>query len=172
MFDIISRDIQSFFKSLFDNVLDLIGQQSLYVLSTAWARESIAVVQLSDPVIWFKLRQSRDRRRLVMVESLIRRYFIFMFCRQNFFVNMFRFRINNGRWSDISEMRIPRIPETNSFGWFMKILSIKVAVWLVIRDSLVIIGMSDWEVRELRRFNEFLLSYFKISRLIRAVNSN
>ena len=45
MFDIISREIQVFFKSLFDNVLDLIGQHSLYVLSTAWARDSIAVVQ-------------------------------------------------------------------------------------------------------------------------------
>ena len=73
------------------------------------------------------------------------------------FVNRFRFRINNGRWPDISEMRIP---ETNSFGWFINILSIKVAVWLVIRDGLVIIGMSDCEVRELRMFNVFsLLSY-------------
>ena len=52
----------------------------------------------------------------------------------------FVFRINNGRWSDISEIRIP---ETKPFGWFINILSIKVAVWLVIRDGLVIIGMSD-----------------------------
>ena len=43
--DIISREIQGFFKSLFDNVSDLIGQHSLYVLSTARARDSIAVVQ-------------------------------------------------------------------------------------------------------------------------------
>ena len=142
MFDIISREIQGFFKSLFDNVLDLIGQHSLYVLSTAWARDSIAVVRLSDPVIWFKSRQCRDCRRLVMVESLIRRYFTFVFCWEGFFVNRFRYRINNGRWSDIKDMRIP---ETNSFGWFMNILSINVAVWLVIRDGLVIIGMSDWD---------------------------
>ena len=31
MFDIISPEIQDFFKSLFDNVLDLIGQHSLIV---------------------------------------------------------------------------------------------------------------------------------------------
>ena len=49
MFDIISWEIQGFFKSLFDNVLDLIGHQSLS--STARARDSIAVVRLSDPVI-------------------------------------------------------------------------------------------------------------------------
>ena len=36
-----------------------------------------------------------------------------------------------------------RIPETNPFGLFINILSINVAVWLVIRDGLVIIGMSD-----------------------------
>ena len=41
-----------------------------------------------------------------MVESLIRRYFTFVFCWEDFFVNRFRIRINNGRWSDISEMRI------------------------------------------------------------------
>ena len=35
MFDIISLETQDFFKPLFDNVLDLIGQHSLYVLSTA-----------------------------------------------------------------------------------------------------------------------------------------
>ena len=29
-----------------------------------------------------------------------------------------------------------RIPETNSFCWFMNILSIKVAVWLVILEAL------------------------------------
>ena len=52
-------------------------------------------------------------------------------------MNRFRFRINNGRWSDI------RIPETNQFGWFLNILSIEVVVWLVIRAGLVIIGMSD-----------------------------
>ena len=152
MFDIISREIQGFFKSLFDNVLDLIGQHSLYALSTAWARDSVAVVQLSDPVIWFMSRQSRDCRRLVIVESLIRRYFTFVFCWQDFFVNRFRFRINNGRWSDISEMRIP---ETNSFGWFINILSIKVAVGLVIRDGF---GnyRNEW-LRELRRFNVFSL---------------
>ena len=46
----------------------------------------------------------------------------------------------DGTWSDISEIRIP---ETNPFGWFINILSIKVAVWLVIRNGLVIIGMSD-----------------------------
>ena len=67
---------------------------------------------------------------------------------------MFRFRINNGRWLDISEIRIP---ETNPFGWFINILSINVAVWLVIRDGLVIIGMSDWDERKLRRFNVFSL---------------
>ena len=39
------------FKVLFDNVLDFIGQQSLYVLPTAWIMDSIAVVQLSDAVI-------------------------------------------------------------------------------------------------------------------------
>ena len=132
-------------------------------LSTAWARDSIAVEQLSDPVIWFVSNQSRDCRRLVMVESLIRRYFTFVFCWEDFFVNRFHFSINNGRLSDIAEIRIP---ETSPFGWFINILSIKVAVWLVIRDGLVIIGMSDWEVRELRRFNVFLLlTYFKISRL-------
>ena len=32
MFDIISREILGFFKSLFDKVLDLMGQHSLYVL--------------------------------------------------------------------------------------------------------------------------------------------
>ena len=154
MFDIISWEIQGFLKSLFDNVLDLIGQDSLYVLSTALARDSIAVVQLSDPVIWMRSRQSRDCRRLVMVESLIRRYFTFVFCWEDFFVNRFRFRINSGSWSDISETRIP---ETNPFGWFINILSIKVSVWLMIRDGLVIIGMSDWQVRELRRFNVFSL---------------
>ena len=70
--------------------------------------------------------------------------------------------MEDGHWSDISEIRIP---ETNQFGLFINILSIKVAVWLVIRDGLVIIGMSDREVRELRRFNVFsLLSYFKISK--------
>ena len=37
--------------SLFDNVLDLIGQHSLYVLSAAWANDSKAVVQLADPSI-------------------------------------------------------------------------------------------------------------------------
>ena len=73
-----------------------------------------------------------------MVESLIRRYFTFVFCLEDFFINRFRFRINNGRWSDISEIRMP---ETNPVGWFINILSIKVAVWLVIRDGLVIIGM-------------------------------
>ena len=54
----------------------------------------------------------------------------------------------------ISEIRIP---ETNPFGWFINILSIKVAVWLVIRDGLVIIGMSYSDVRELRRFDAFTL---------------
>ena len=55
-------------KSLFDNVLDFIGQPSLYLLSTAWARDSIAVVQLlSNPVIRSRSRQSRVCRRLVMV---------------------------------------------------------------------------------------------------------
>ena len=73
------------FKSLFDNVLDLKAQHSLYVLSTAWARDSIAAVQLSDPVIWLRSRQSKDCRRLVMVESLIRRYFTFVFCWEDFF---------------------------------------------------------------------------------------
>ena len=34
MFAIISQVIEGFFKSLFDNVLDFIGQHSLYVLST------------------------------------------------------------------------------------------------------------------------------------------
>ena len=72
-----------------------------------------------------------------MVESLIRRYFTFVFCWDHFFVNRFRFIINNGRWSDISEKRIP---ETNPFGWFINILSIKVAVILY---GLIIIGMSD-----------------------------
>ena len=62
------------------------------------------------------------------------------FVERTLFVNRFRFRIKNGRWSDISEIRMP---ETNQFGWFMNILSIKVAVWLVIRDGLVIIGMND-----------------------------
>ena len=56
-----------------------------------------------------------------MVESLIRRYFTFVFCFEDFFVNYFLFRINNGRWSDISEIRIPEI---NPFGWFINILSI------------------------------------------------
>ena len=56
--------------------------------------------------------------------------------------------------ADISEIRIP---DTNPFGWFINILSIKVAVWLVIGDGLVIIGMNDLEVRELRRFNVFSL---------------
>ena len=78
----------------------------------------------------------RDCRRLVMVESLIRRNFTFVFCSEDFFVNRFRFRINNGRWSDISDIRIPEI---NPFGWFINIFTIKVAVWLVIRDVLVII---------------------------------
>ena len=59
---------------------------------------------------------------------------------RDFFLNRFRFRINNGRWSDISEIRIA---ETNPFGWVRNILYIKVAVWLVIRDGLVIIEMSD-----------------------------
>ena len=75
-----------------------------------------------------------------MVESLIRRYFTVVFCLEDFYVNRVRFRINNGRWSDISEMKIP---ETNPFGWFINILSIKVAGCLVIGDGLVIIGMSD-----------------------------
>ena len=61
------------------------------------------------------------------------------FVERIFFVNRFRFRINNGRWSDTSEI----IPDTNPFGWFINILSIKVDVWLVIRDGLIIIGMSD-----------------------------
>ena len=72
------------FKVLFDNVLDFIGQQSLYVLPTAWIKDSIAVVQLSDAVIRTRSRQSRYCRRLVMVESLIRRYFTFVFCREDF----------------------------------------------------------------------------------------
>ena len=79
--------------------------------------------------------------------------FTFVSCLEDFFVNRINFRINNGRWSDISV----RIPKTNSFGWFTNILSIKVAVWLVIRDGLVIIVMSDWDMRELRRFNVFSL---------------
>ena len=120
----------------------------MHVLSTAWARDSIAKVQLSDTVIWFRSWQSIDCRRLAMVESMIRRYFTFVFCWEDFFVNRFCFRINNGKWSDISEIRIS---ETNTFGWFINILSIKVAVWLVIRDGLVLIGMNDWEVRELKR---------------------
>ena len=59
---------------------------------------------------------------------------------KDFFVIRFRFRINNGRWSDISEIRIP---ETNPFGWLINILSMKVAVWSVIRDGLIINGKSD-----------------------------
>ena len=87
--------------------------QQLYVLSTAWAMNYIAVVQLSDPVIWFRSWQSRDCRRLVMDELFIRRYFTFVVCWEDFFVSRCRFKINNGRWSDISEIRIP---ETNPFG--------------------------------------------------------
>ena len=68
IFDIISQVIHGLLKSLFDNVLDLIGQQSLYVLSTAWDMDSIALAQLSDPVIWSRSRQSGDCRRWVMVE--------------------------------------------------------------------------------------------------------
>ena len=113
MFDIISNEIQGLLKALFDNVLYLIGQHSLYVLSTTWARDSIAVVQLSGTEIWFRWRQSRDCRRLVVAESLIRRYFTFVSCWNDFFVNRFRLRINNERWSDISEIRIA---ETNMFG--------------------------------------------------------
>ena len=64
------------------------------------------------------------------------------FVERIFFVNRlcFRIKFNNGRWSDISEIRIP---ETNPFGWLINILSVKVAVWLVIPDGLVIICMSD-----------------------------
>ena len=125
---------------IFDNVLDLIGQRSLYVLSTARARNSITVVQLSDPKIWSRI----IFRRLVMVESLFRRYFIFVFCWKNFFVNRFRFRINNGRWSETSEIRIP---ETNWFGLVINILSIKVTVGSdrVVGPGLVIIGMRELE---------------------------
>ena len=75
-----------------------------------------------------------------MGASLIRLYLTFVYCRDEFFVNRFRFIINNLRWSDISEIRIL---ETNPFGWFINILYIKVVVWLVIRDGLVIIGISD-----------------------------
>ena len=53
---------------------------------------------------------------------------------------MFRYIINNGRWSDTSEIRIP---EMNLFGLVINILSIKVAVWSVVPDGLVIIGMRD-----------------------------
>ena len=60
MIAIISRVIQGFFQSWFDNVLDFVGQHSLYVLSTARARDSIAVVELSGPVIRSRSRQSRD----------------------------------------------------------------------------------------------------------------
>ena len=62
------------------------------------------------------------------------------FVERIFFINGVRYRINNGRWSDISQIRIP---ETNPLGWFIKILTIKVAVWFVIRDGLVIIGIKD-----------------------------
>ena len=36
-----------------------------------------------------------------------------------------------------------RIPESNPFGQFINILSMKVAVWSVVPDGLVIIGMGD-----------------------------
>ena len=42
---------------------------------------------------------------------------------RTFFVNRFRFRINNGKWSYTSEIRIS---ETNPFGVVMNILSIKI----------------------------------------------
>ena len=35
------------------------------------------------------------------------------------------------------------------FGWFINILSINVAVWLVIRDGLGIIGKRDCDMSEL-----------------------
>ena len=44
-----------------------------------------------------------------------------MFCCEDFFVNGFRFKINNGRWSDTSAIKIP---ETNLSGGSVNILSI------------------------------------------------
>ena len=76
------------------------------------------------------------------VRVIDRRYFTFVFCCADFFVNRFRFRINNGRWSDTSEIRIP---ETNPFGLVINILSIKVAVWSVIKD-----GLYNYQCQRLR----------------------
>ena len=67
-------------------------------------------------------RWCRNCRRLV---ALIRRYFTFVFCCENFSVNRFRFRINNKSWSDRSEIRMP---ETCLFGWVINILSMQVAI--------------------------------------------
>ena len=42
----------------------------------------------------------------------------------------------------------------NEPAWFCsKYIVYQSAVWWVIQDSLVIIGMRDWDKRELRRFN-------------------
>ena len=69
-----------------------------------------------------------------MVESLIRRYFT-VFCCEDFSVNRFCFRINNGRWSDTS---VKRIPESNLLGFVINISSIKVIVLSVIRYGLAL----------------------------------
>ena len=63
-----------------------------------------------------------------------------MFCCEDFFVNGFRFKINNGRWSDTSAIRIP---ETNLSGGSVNILSISKLQYSVIREGLVIIGMRE-----------------------------
>ena len=143
-------------KSLFDTVLDLTGRHSLYALSTVRAEDSAAVVELSDAVIWSswfcRIRwsswQGKDSRRLVLVKPLIGHISHLCFVVRIYLETLFRFSINSGRWSDISETSIP---ETNLFVFVVNMPSINIAVLSVIRDSLVIsnnyslviIGMRD-----------------------------
>ena len=47
-------------------------------------------------------------------------------------------------------------------GFVINILSRKVSVWSVIRDGMVIIGMSDWDKREWRRFVIIIVQNIKI----------
>ena len=56
-------------------------------------------------------------------------------------------RIHNGRWSDIT---VIRIPETTMFGGDINILITKMAVSKVVRDCVVTIGMEDGDLRELK----------------------
>ena len=55
-------------------------------------------------------------------------------------------------WSDIAVVRIPAM---KLFGCDVSILLIKVVISAVIREGLVMTGMWECDMRELRRFGAF-----------------